>query len=58
MSDKPAAPQARRNLFRSIALERYRRPIEADTPHVLPPRCPGLVVAAAVVALAVLLIWI
>ena len=53
MSDKPA-PQARRNLFRAIALG----PIEVDTPHVLPPWRPGLVVAALAIALAVTLLWI
>tara|TARA_R110000868_G_scaffold78111_4_gene223154 strand:+ start:528 stop:701 length:174 start_codon:yes stop_codon:yes gene_type:complete len=57
MSDKPA-PQARRNLFRAIALDRYRGPIEVDTPHVLPPWRPGLVVAALAIALAVTLLWI
>ncbi len=57
MSDKPVL-QARRNLFRTIALDRYRGAIEVDTPHVLPSWRPGLVVAAAVVALAVALIWI
>jgi len=57
MTGKPS-PRPRRNLFRAIALERYRGPIEVDTPHVLPPWRPGLVVAAAVMALAVVLIWI
>lgn len=57
MNDK-SAPQVRRNLFRTIALDRYRGPLEADTPHILPPRGTGFVVTAAVVALAVVLIWI
>ena len=57
MTGKPF-PKARRNLFRAIALERYRGPIECDIPHVLPPWRPGLVIAAAAVAFAVAMLWI
>lgn len=57
MTGKPST-RPRRNLFRAVALERYRGPIEVDTPHVLPPWRPEFVVAAAAVALALVLIWI
>lgn len=51
-------PKVRRNLFRAVALERYRGPIETDTPHTLPPRYPGFVVAAAVIGLGIGLLWL
>ena len=57
MTGKPF-PKVRRNLFRAIALERYRGPIEFDIPHVLPRWHPWLVVAAVAVGLAVAMLWI
>lgn len=42
----------RKGLFRAIALARYQGPIEMDAPHILPSWRPGLVIAAAVIAIA------
>lgn len=53
-----APPRPRKGLFREIALRRYRGPVETDAPHILPKRQSGLVVAAAVIALAIGLLWI
>lgn len=57
MSDRPQ-PKARRTLFRAIALERYRGPIEVDTPHILPRERPGFLVAAAVIAFGICWLWL
>lgn len=56
MTDSPQ-PKVRRSLFRAVALERYVGPIAIDTPHMLPSWRPGFVVAAALVAAAVILLW-
>ncbi len=48
----------RQGLFRAIALERYRGPLQLDVPHTLPPWRPGLVIAAAAIGLAVALFWL
>lgn len=56
MSARPPR-KARPSLFRPIALARYRGPLEVDTPHILPPRRPGLVIAAAVIALSLAFLW-
>lgn len=55
---EPSAAKARRGLFRAIAVERYRGPVEYAVPHTLPPARPGLVIAAAVIATAILLLWL
>lgn len=48
----------RQGLFRAIALERYRGPLQLDVPHTLPPWRPRLVIAAAAIALAVAMFWL
>lgn len=57
MSENPP-PKARRTLFRAIALEHYRGPIEVDTPHTLPPWYPGLLIAAFIVAISIAFLWL
>ncbi|MEQ8503914.1 MAG: hypothetical protein RIB80_01215 [Rhodospirillales bacterium] len=51
------SPKARQHLFRAVTLKRYRGPVAVDTPHILPRRHPWLVIAAAVIALVIFLIW-
>lgn len=53
-----SAPKPRKSLFRAIALQRYRGPIELDTPHTLVPPRYGLIVAAVLIALAVSALWV
>lgn len=51
-------PRARQGLFRAIALERYKGPLQADTPHTLPPWRLGLVLTSAIIAIVLVLFWL
>ena len=55
----PTKPASKRiGVFRRVAVERYRAPLELDTPSVLQPWRPGVLWAAWAIMLATGIAWL
>lgn len=48
---------ARKSLFRDKAVARLRGPLQSDTPDTIMPWRPGLVIAAGILGVVLVVIW-